>query len=95
MKVTKHFCDICGKPAWDNLSIQGRRNVGEPYRRARSSSLGEEISQTVVYCKVHFGFTDHPTGFAGPPDICRQCVREMVQCLLDAIPQEEVELVER
>jgi hypothetical protein len=87
--MKKSFCDICGEPAVEGL--HGKRAllpVGEPVKEYRCRSDGggcEGTFKTMATASIHFGFTDHPTGFGGPPDMCRACAGKLAQMIADEI----------
>ena len=71
--MTKRFCDLCGKPAAELRKLEIFRAFGperedEEYNRRR----------TCVRVSVSFGLRDHPTGFGGPPDLCEECVLDLI-----------------
>lgn len=71
--MTKRFCDLCGKPAAELRKLEISRAFGpereeEEYNKHRCS----------VRVSVNFGFHDHPTGFGGPPDLCEECVLDLI-----------------
>ena len=71
--MTKRFCDVCGKPAAESIALEMdvpalERNI-----------LNKEPA--IVCLKVtisNFSFRNHPTGNVGPPDLCADCVNDLI-----------------
>jgi hypothetical protein len=66
--MLKKFCDLCERPALRELSVEVAKAFG-PER------VDEEFNpiQARVNVRAVFTFTNHPSGFGGPPDLCAHC----------------------
>lgn len=69
--MKKIFCDICESPADDKLEAEIVRPIGKEYVGIRNGI--KNSLQCQVVARVVFTFRDHPSGFGGPPDLCRKC----------------------
>ena len=68
--MEKRFCDICEKPATQERRI---------FRATRDITVNGKRCQIVV--EARFLFENHPTGYGGPPDLCRECAADLVKNL--------------
>ena len=73
--MRKAFCDLCGKPAVI-LSVPLECTILEKVRSDKSAKI---IARFIV------GFTEHSTGFGGPPDLCRDCLLTVANSLVSKI----------
>lgn len=78
--MQKRFCDICEKPAVDNFEPSYYQPVGEEW-----TSWKDPVNITKQQCAIKmravFGFDNHKSGFGGPPDLCLQCMLDLVEGL--------------
>lgn len=85
----RYYCDLCDKPAVDGLhGTQISVPVGTPVSEYRTRADGSGCVgnyQTLAVASVHFSFTDHKTGFGGPPDLCAECAAKLVEELRQKI----------
>lgn len=83
---TKRFCDICGNPADEGLHGKGaEEKIGEPWRGYNGAKECDGVWQTTIHARVIFGFTNHKTGFGGPPDICASCAAVLTRKIAQSI----------
>ncbi len=87
--MTKRFCDICGNPANESLHRKTEADTpfGKPYEGSKHGTIGTEKKQCAITIRVHFGFTEHRTGFGGPPDLCDECAAKLIMSLPVLTPQ--------
>lgn len=70
--MTRHFCDMCGKPAdEDGMVIR----IEKPLQAVNNGSK--------VQLKVIFSTACHPTGYSGAPDLCKDCKVSLAQEAID------------
>jgi len=80
--MNKKFCDLCEKPAW---------------KKEQKEHVHQELK---VYCdpkaKVrtafYVGFVHHSTGYGGPADICKDCLKGLMLAHIDKVFGEDSEL---
>lgn len=69
--MTRNFCDICGEPAvMGSPNVERKDPIGQPVTWAVGEEMAKQVSVTT---HVRFGFANHPSGFGGPPDLCKKC----------------------
>lgn len=69
--MTKRFCDICGKESVA-LGKRHKKKYGKEYESFRNVSCS--VEQAFIEVTASFGFSNHETGFGGPPDLCTTCI---------------------
>lgn len=76
---TKRFCDICNEPAVDQNRerIEASQRIGEPREDEEYNRIQTSVTVTAI-----FGFRLHPSGFGGPPDLCKDCRIVLLKQLL-------------
>lgn len=68
--MTKHFCDICQQECEPGTWT-------EEYLDPMHRSLGRNnTAQTEV--AVRFSYRNHTTTYAGPPDLCKRCKKNLI-----------------
>ena len=88
--MKKPFCDVCGAPAFEGLERWKMRaclRVGTPHRAPEPGSTSYREVQCQAVATTSYTFENHPTGFGGPPDLCVNHARDLLQGLLDALPR--------
>ena len=73
--MQKRFCDIegCKKEAVKiKLEYQSKERI--------TAAVGD--SNTRIVFSIMFAFKNHPTGFGGPPDLCREHALDMIRDIL-------------
>jgi len=84
--MTKKFCDLCEAPAEDNnAKLETETKWGKPYLGVDSGSPTNSMKQCVITTSLRFGFRLHSSGFGGPPDLCKPCMKKLAQKLVDQI----------
>lgn len=79
--MEKRFCDICEKPAWKEADrVEVVRSIGEEYNPL-PNKYEPQVKQCKVVVRAVITFRDHPTGFGGPPDLCRKCLCGLLNTL--------------
>ena len=67
-------CDLCKKEI---------SHCGTPeFRRTRAYMTGDKTAATIVM-RLIATIEGHPTGYGGPPDLCVNCVLEMIGAQLN------------
>ena len=83
---TKRYCDLCDKPACENLDgALTRLPVGQPWTGFSGERQCDGSWQTNIVARVIFRFEEHLTGYGGPPDLCPECAAKLVKQLLEKI----------
>lgn len=82
--MTKRFCDWCEKPAIDVRRINVALPWGEKYV-STNKSVDPEMTQPMIELGANFRFTGHPSGFGGPPDLCKECTLKLVHLLASEV----------
>jgi len=67
----RNFCDICGEPAEVGVTSAG-------------SIIAHSMDGNSFVVRTSCGFSNHPTGFGGPPDLCRKCFYGLLVKLAEA-----------
>ena len=76
--MTKRFCDLCDRPAMEDLKLEYHLPFGEG--RKSDATDGRTI-WTSIKTSVVFQFVNHPTGYGGSPDLCLTCWLKQVENL--------------
>jgi len=71
--MKKTFCDICGAPA-----DEGSFDKSQVAQHAKASHPNDQCQ---VLLRPVFSFINNPTGYTGPPDLCRKCMGKLVNDL--------------
>jgi hypothetical protein len=80
--MKKVFCDLCEEPAWDLAArVEVVQHIGEEYNSASPGNILPVVKQCKLVVRPVLSFTDHPAGFGGPPDICRNCLCRLLNAL--------------
>lgn len=75
--MTKRFCDLCGKPAYDGI-VGGIFNRGEAWRESRAKDGGcYGTWQCRIQVNVGFGMLDFNDDDL-KPDLCADCIYELL-----------------
>ena len=69
--MNRTFCDLCDAPAVGTAYV---KHVSK--RRLINAGPADA---TKVEMNVTFSLRDHPTGFGGPPDLCRGCLSVLLK----------------
>lgn len=78
--MTKRFCDICEKPAIEHFDPAYYLPIEE--WTSWKNPVNQTKEQCAIKVKAYFGFENHKTGFGGPPDLCLQCMLDLVEGLM-------------
>jgi len=82
--VEKRFCDICEAPAeaYDH-KVEIKKPIGDHYQAYKSDSAGgvQGVWQCKIVLRPVVTFEEHPRGFGGPPDLCRECLTGLLNDL--------------
>jgi len=80
--MTKHFCDLCGAPAKEELKKEVSVPYGEPW--TGYSDGAERTGQCRIAVYVNFCFREEKSGYGGPPDLCASCAALLIRKLLES-----------
>jgi hypothetical protein len=78
--MTKKFCDLCETEAiQDNPDMLCSLPYGQPYETY--IPIGQK--QAYITISARFGFSQHKSGYGGPPDLCKECRVKLLTHLLE------------
>lgn len=83
--MKKSFCDMCEAECKEGQQVSTEFPLGET---KYAISVGEDNKthtrpyQLKIVARVIFAYRNHPTGFAGPPDLCKGCMRLLLKDML-------------